>query len=52
MSAASHSTQPVLDPFSPLSTKQFPAMYTRSPMKNAYRSYMRAKTAYTKRPRM
>ena len=51
MSSAAHDYRPVDDPFPPISSKQFPAMYTRSPMKNAYRSYMRAKTPYTKRTR-
>ena len=34
--------------FPPISSKQFPAFYQRSPMKNQYRSYMRAKMPYTK----
>jgi hypothetical protein len=51
MSSAAHDRRPVDDPFAPISSKQFPAMYTRSPMKNTYRSYMRAKTPYTKRQR-
>ena len=46
MSAASHNTQPVSDPFPPISSKQFPALYTRDPVKNQYRRYMRAKSAY------
>ena len=50
MYSASHNTQPVSDPFPPLSNKQFPAFYTRSPIKNMYRSYMSAKSAY-KKPR-
>ena len=34
--------------FGPLSNAQFPAMYTRNPLKNVYRNYMRSKTAYGK----
>jgi hypothetical protein len=49
--SASHSHQPVSDPFPPMSSKQFPALYTRNPQKNVYRSYMRMKTPYTKRSR-
>jgi len=48
MHAASHRSGKPSDPFPPISTKQFPALYTRSPMKNQYRSYMRAKTPYHK----
>jgi hypothetical protein len=46
--SASHNTQPVSDPFPPLSSKQFPSFYTRSPVKNLYRRYMQAKTPYKK----
>lgn len=48
ISAGSHRKREVLDPFPPLSNSQFPAMYIRSPVKNAYRSYMRSKSAYKK----
>lgn len=51
LSAGQHRTDTVDDPFGPLSSKQFPSLYQRSPIKNQYRKYMRAKTAYTK-PRM
>ena len=51
MWSASHDSRPVDDPFPPISSKQFPAMYIRSPMKNQYRAYMRMKTPYTKRER-
>jgi len=46
--AGQHKTDTVDDPFGPLSNKQFPAFYQRSPIKNAYRKYMRAKTPYMK----
>lgn len=42
--AAAHKAQDVSDPFPPLSSKQFPSMYVRNPIKNAYRSYMRSKS--------
>jgi hypothetical protein len=42
--AASHQTGSPSDPFPTLSSKQFPALYVRNPIKNAYRSYMRAKS--------
>ena len=48
MHAASHDIRPVSDPFPPLSSKQFPSFYVRSPMKNLYRQYMRAKAPYKK----
>lgn len=48
MSAASHRSHDVTDPFPPISSKQFPALHTRSPIKNQYRKYMRAKSAYKK----
>ena len=48
LSAAAHDYRPTDDPFPPISSKQFPAFYQRSPMKNQYRSYMRAKMPYTK----
>jgi hypothetical protein len=49
MSAAAHQHhgQP-LDPFPPLSNSQFPQLYVRSPVQNAYRKFMRAKSAYRK----
>lgn len=50
MSAAGHQHRDVDDPFPPLSSKQFPAFYIRSPVKNLYRQYMSAKSAY-KKPR-
>jgi hypothetical protein len=49
MNAATHSTQPTNDPFPPLSSKQFPAFYTRSPVKNQYRRYMKTKSIYQQR---
>ena len=48
MSSAAHQHRDVDDPFGPLSNAQFPAMYTRNPLKNVYRNYMRSKTAYGK----
>ncbi len=42
--AAAHQTHNPQDPFPPLSSKQFPAMYTRDPVKNQYRQYMSAKS--------
>jgi hypothetical protein len=45
-SAAAHQIKPVNDPFPPISSKQFPALYIHDPVKNQYRSYMRAKSAY------
>ena len=51
MSAAAHDMRPVDDPFPPISSKQFPSMYIRSPMKNQYRNYMRTKAPY-KKPRI
>lgn len=48
MSAALHDTRPVEDPFPPLSSKQFPALYQRNPIKNQYRQFMRAKSPYRK----
>jgi hypothetical protein len=39
---------PVEDPFPPISTKQFPSLYIRNPVKNVYRSYMRMKSPYQK----
>jgi hypothetical protein len=51
ISSATHSTLPVNDPFPPLSSKQFPAMYVRNPIKNVYRSYMRSKSIYQQRSR-
>lgn len=46
--AATHVARPVDDPFAPISNTQFPAMYTRSPVKNAYRRYMRMKSPYSR----
>ena len=46
VSAGLHKTGTPTDPFPPLSSAQFPALYIRSPMKNAYRKYMRAKSPY------
>jgi hypothetical protein len=43
---------PVNDPFPPISTKQFPALYIRNPGKNVYRNYMRAKSPYQKSRRV
>ena len=51
MSAASHDMRPVDDPFPPISTKQFPSLYIRSPVKNQYRRYMQSKSPYRK-PKM
>lgn len=48
MNAASHDPRPTDDPFPPISTKQFPAFYVRSPVKNQYRRYMRMKSPYSK----
>jgi hypothetical protein len=42
--SASHQVKPVSDPFPPMSSAQFPALYTRNPIKNQYRRFMRAKT--------
>lgn len=42
--AATHQQHHPTDPFPPLSNKQFPAMYSRNPIKNQYRRYMRAKS--------
>ena len=47
--SATHSTQPVNDPFPPLSNQQFPAFYQRNPIKNQYRRYMRSKSIYQQR---
>lgn len=46
--AGSHRHDSVDDPFGPISNKQFPAFYTHNPIKNQYRRYMRAKSAYQK----
>jgi len=46
--SAAHQHHDVDDPFPPLSSRQFPALYVRNPIKNQYRSYMRAKSAYRK----
>jgi hypothetical protein len=50
--ASAHKPRDVSDPFAPISSKQFPALYTRSPVKNQYRRYMRAKSPYSRRPKM
>ena len=42
--AASHQIKAVDDPFAPLSSKQFPALYVRNPIRNQYRRFMRAKS--------
>jgi len=47
-SAAAHQHHNVDDPFPALSSKQFPALYVRDPIKNAYRKYMRGKSATSK----
>jgi len=46
--AATHISRPVEDPFPPISNTQFPQLYIRSPTKNAYRSYMRMKSPYSR----
>lgn len=48
MYSASHRARDVSDPFPPLSSKQFPALYIHNPIKNQYRNYMRSKSAYRK----
>jgi len=48
LDVAKHDTRPVDDPFPPVSSKQFPAFYQRSPQKNTYRRYMRMKSPYSK----
>ena len=48
VSASAHRPKDVSDPFPPLSSKQFPSFYVRSPIKNAYRSYMKVKSPYQK----
>jgi hypothetical protein len=48
MNAAAHQHKPVNDPFPPISSKQFPALYTRNPIRNQYRQFMRSKSAYKK----
>jgi hypothetical protein len=48
MFAASHRAVNPTDPFPPLSSAQFPALYVRAPIKNLYRQYMNAKSAYKK----
>jgi hypothetical protein len=47
-SAAAHQHHNVDDPFPPLSSKQFPALYQHDPIKNAYRKFMRAKSPTSK----
>lgn len=46
--AGLHKTGAPSDPFGPISSKQFPALYVRNPVKNVYRRYMRAKSPYLK----
>ena len=46
--STAHQHRDVDDPFPPLSNSQFPALYTRSPIKNLYHRYMSAKSAYKK----
>ena len=46
MSSATHMTKPVSDPFPPLSSKQFPSLYVRNPIRNQYRHFMRVKSPY------
>ena len=41
-----HMSKDVSDPFPPLSSKQFPSVYQRDPIKNQYRQYMRSKSPY------
>jgi len=48
-SAAAHESRGhPMDPFPILSSKQFPALYQRDPVKNQYRRFMRSKQAYRK----
>ena len=49
--AGAHKTDEVNDPFPPFNSSQFPAFYTRNPIRNQYRRYMRMKTPYTKQQR-
>ena len=49
VSAASHDTQPVNDPFPPISSAQFPHLYQRNPIRNQYRRFMRQKSIYQQR---
>jgi hypothetical protein len=46
--STAHQHRDVDDPFPPLSSSQFPALYTRSPVKNLYHQYMRSKAPYKK----
>ena len=48
MYSGAHQKHTVEDPFPPISTKQFPALYVRSPVTNQYRRYMRIKSPYVK----
>lgn len=49
LASAVHRKRDVTDPFPPISSKQFPAMYSRNnPIKNQYRNYMRMKSPYVK----
>ena len=49
MYSSAHQTKTVSDPFPPISSKQFPAFYVRSPVKNQYRTYMKSKSIYQQR---
>jgi hypothetical protein len=49
VSAATHSTAPVSDPYEPISAGGFPAFYQRNPIRNQYRKYMRLKSIYQQR---
>jgi hypothetical protein len=51
MSASLHKPPEVNDPFPPLSSYQFPALYIRNPIKNQYRKYMKIKSPYQNRPK-
>ena len=46
MYSAAHKSGTPDDPFAPISSAQFPALYQRNPVKNVYRSYMRSKSIY------
>ena len=53
-SAAKTRSDDFSNPFKPtpisstISSKQFPALYVRSPLKRQYRNFMRIKTPYTR----
>ena len=46
MSSSSHRANDTSLPFHPLSGKQFPALYVRSPARNLYRQMLRGKSPY------